>query len=85
MFSYKCIVCSPVCLPTVPGFLRNMDILFSFPGGDCDKGFFLVSLMVEIAASPAIKVCRFSLSWLFSTPCSCEQGKHVTSTLQWQG
>ncbi|XP_037380247.2 indoleamine 2,3-dioxygenase 1-like [Talpa occidentalis] len=33
-----------------------MDILFSFPGGDCSKGFFLVSLLVEIAAVPAIKV-----------------------------
>ncbi|CAO2611684.1 Indoleamine 2,3-dioxygenase 1 [Lemmus lemmus] len=34
---------------------RNMDILFSFPGGDCGKGFFLVSLLVEIAASSAIQ------------------------------
>ncbi|KAI4529567.1 hypothetical protein MG293_020245 [Ovis ammon polii] len=34
----------------------NMDILFSFPGGDCGKGFFLVSLLVEIAAASAIKV-----------------------------
>ncbi|CAI9171820.1 unnamed protein product [Rangifer tarandus platyrhynchus] len=33
----------------------NMDILFSFPGGDCGKGFFLVSLLVEIAAASAIK------------------------------
>lgn len=41
--------------PNGPMTYENMDILFSFPGGDCDKGFFLVSLMVEIAASPAIK------------------------------
>ncbi|TEA39229.1 hypothetical protein DBR06_SOUSAS7610061, partial [Sousa chinensis] len=34
----------------------NMDILFSFPGGDCGKGFFLVSLVVETAAASAIKV-----------------------------
>ncbi|ELV12457.1 Indoleamine 2,3-dioxygenase 1 [Tupaia chinensis] len=34
----------------------NMEILFSFPGGDCSKGFFLVSLLVEIAAASAIKV-----------------------------
>lgn len=41
--------------PNGPMTYENMDILFSFPGGDCDKGFFLVSLLVEIAASPAIK------------------------------
>ncbi|XP_034376765.1 indoleamine 2,3-dioxygenase 1 [Arvicanthis niloticus] len=41
--------------PNGPMVYENMDILFSFPGGDCDKGFFLVSLLVEIAASPAIK------------------------------
>uniref|UniRef100_A0A8C5KG64 Indoleamine 2,3-dioxygenase 1 n=1 Tax=Jaculus jaculus TaxID=51337 RepID=A0A8C5KG64_JACJA len=41
----------------------NMDILFSFPGGDCSKGFFLISLLVEIAASPAIKV----IPTIFST------------------
>ena len=35
-----------------------MDILFSFPGGDCGKGFFLVSLLVEIAAASALKVCQ---------------------------
>ena len=35
-----------------------MDILFSFPGGDCGKGFFLVSLLVEIAAASAIKVSQ---------------------------
>ncbi|KAB1257758.1 Indoleamine 2; 3-dioxygenase 1 [Camelus dromedarius] len=34
----------------------NMDILFSFPGGDCGKGFFLISLLVEMAAASAIKV-----------------------------
>nr|KAF6368678.1 indoleamine 2,3-dioxygenase 1 [Myotis myotis] len=33
-----------------------MDILFSFPGGDCGKGFFLISLLVEIEAASAIKV-----------------------------
>lgn len=42
--------------PTGPMSYKNMDILFQFPGGDCSKGFFLVSLLVEIAASPAIKV-----------------------------
>lgn len=52
----------PNALPTVSAFLRNMDILFSFPGGDCGKGFFLVSLLVEIAASSAIQVCLLFLS-----------------------
>lgn len=42
-------------------FLRNMDILFSFPGEDCSKGFFLISLLVEIEAAKAIKVCPFTL------------------------
>lgn len=41
--------------PSGPMTYENMDILFSFPGGDCSKGFFLVSLLVEIAASPAIQ------------------------------
>ncbi|KAM9069119.1 indoleamine 2,3-dioxygenase 1 [Sarcophilus harrisii] len=34
----------------------NMDILFAFPGGDCSKGFFLVSLLVEKAAASAIRI-----------------------------
>ncbi|XP_012580236.1 PREDICTED: indoleamine 2,3-dioxygenase 1 [Condylura cristata] len=42
--------------PNGPMTYENMDILFSFPGGDCSKGFFLVSLLVELAAVPAIKV-----------------------------
>uniref|UniRef100_A0A2K6EUZ3 Indoleamine 2,3-dioxygenase 1 n=2 Tax=Propithecus coquereli TaxID=379532 RepID=A0A2K6EUZ3_PROCO len=42
--------------PNGPMTYENMDILFSFPGGNCGKGFFLVSLLVEIAAASAIKV-----------------------------
>ncbi|XP_010615449.1 indoleamine 2,3-dioxygenase 1 isoform X1 [Fukomys damarensis] len=42
--------------PSGPMTYENMDILFSFPGGDCSKGFFLVSLLVETAAFSAIKV-----------------------------
>ncbi|KAM4836786.1 indoleamine 2,3-dioxygenase 1 [Thomomys bottae] len=41
--------------PSGPMTYENMDTLFAFPGGDCSKGFFLVSLLVEIAASPAIQ------------------------------
>ncbi|VCW70702.1 unnamed protein product [Gulo gulo] len=42
--------------PNGPMTYENMDVLFWFPGGDCCKGFFLVSLLVEIAAASAIKV-----------------------------
>ncbi|XP_024620725.1 indoleamine 2,3-dioxygenase 1 [Neophocaena asiaeorientalis asiaeorientalis] len=42
--------------PSGPMTYENMDILFSFPGGECGKGFFLVSLVVETAAASAIKV-----------------------------
>ncbi|XP_032185008.1 indoleamine 2,3-dioxygenase 1 isoform X2 [Mustela erminea] len=42
--------------PSGPMTYENMDVLFWFPGGDCCKGFFLVSLLVEIAAASAIKV-----------------------------
>ncbi|XP_027795169.2 indoleamine 2,3-dioxygenase 1 [Marmota flaviventris] len=48
--------------PSGPMTYDNMDILFSFPGEDCSKGFFLVSLLVEIAASPAIKAIPIILS-----------------------
>ncbi|XP_055975645.1 indoleamine 2,3-dioxygenase 1-like [Sorex fumeus] len=41
--------------PSGPMTYENMDILFSFPGEDCSKGFFLVSLLVETAAATAIK------------------------------
>uniref|UniRef100_F7GBF2 Indoleamine 2,3-dioxygenase 1 n=1 Tax=Callithrix jacchus TaxID=9483 RepID=F7GBF2_CALJA len=34
---------------------KNMDVLFSFRHTDCSKGFFLVSLLVEIEAASAIK------------------------------
>ncbi|XP_072491214.1 indoleamine 2,3-dioxygenase 1 [Notamacropus eugenii] len=42
--------------PLGPMTYENMDTLFAFPGGDCSKGFFLVSLLVEKAAASAIKV-----------------------------
>lgn len=42
--------------PHGPMTYENMDILFSFPGGDCGKGFFLISLLVETAAASAIQV-----------------------------
>ncbi|XP_051831525.1 indoleamine 2,3-dioxygenase 1-like [Antechinus flavipes] len=41
--------------PLGPMTYDNMDTLFSFPGGDCSKGFFLVSLLVEKAAASSMK------------------------------
>ncbi|KAM7110652.1 indoleamine 2,3-dioxygenase 1 [Molossus nigricans] len=41
--------------PNGPMTYENMDILFSFPGADCSKGFFLISLLVEIEAAAAIQ------------------------------
>lgn len=35
---------------------RNMDLIFSFPGGESCRGFFIVSLLVEVAASSGITV-----------------------------
>uniref|UniRef100_A0A3B5LUI4 Indoleamine 2,3-dioxygenase 1 n=1 Tax=Xiphophorus couchianus TaxID=32473 RepID=A0A3B5LUI4_9TELE len=34
----------------------NMDLIFSFPGGETCRGFFMVSLLVEMAASSGITV-----------------------------
>lgn len=33
-----------------------MDLMFSFPGGETCRGFFVVSLLVEMAASSGIAV-----------------------------
>ncbi|KAM5311645.1 indoleamine 2,3-dioxygenase 2 isoform 2-T2 [Glossophaga mutica] len=35
--------------------IRNLDILFSFPGGESLRGFILVTVLVEKAAVPGIK------------------------------
>uniref|UniRef100_A0A3P8SCU3 Indoleamine 2,3-dioxygenase 1 n=1 Tax=Amphiprion percula TaxID=161767 RepID=A0A3P8SCU3_AMPPE len=40
--------------PTGDMEIRNMDLIFSFPGGESCRGFFLVSLLVEMAASSGI-------------------------------
>nr|XP_046258068.1 indoleamine 2,3-dioxygenase 2-like [Scatophagus argus] len=34
--------------------IGNMDLIFSFPGGESCRGFFIVSLLVEMAASSGI-------------------------------
>lgn len=45
-----------ICLLNIIFKNRNMDLIFSFPGGDTCRGFFIVSLLVEMAASPGIMV-----------------------------
>ncbi|XP_040906568.1 indoleamine 2,3-dioxygenase 2-like [Toxotes jaculatrix] len=40
--------------PTVDMEIGNMDLIFSFPGGESCRGFFIVSLLVEMAASSGI-------------------------------
>ncbi len=47
---------------------RNTDLIFSFPGGDSCRGFFIVSLFVEMAAGSGITVsagCCYSSYFLF--------------------
>ncbi|XP_056251778.1 indoleamine 2,3-dioxygenase 2-like [Seriola aureovittata] len=40
--------------PTGDMEIGNMDLIFSFPGGESCRGFFIVSLLVEMAASSGI-------------------------------
>ena len=40
----------------VISFPRNLDIIVSFPGGESLRGFILVTVLVEKAAVPGIKV-----------------------------
>ncbi|XP_024153250.1 indoleamine 2,3-dioxygenase 2 [Oryzias melastigma] len=40
--------------PTGDMEIGNMDLIFSFPGGETCRGFFMVSLLVEMAASSGI-------------------------------
>ncbi|XP_035392228.1 indoleamine 2,3-dioxygenase 1 [Electrophorus electricus] len=42
--------------PKGPLDIENLELLFSLPGGDSVRGFFLVTLMVEKAAVPGLKV-----------------------------
>lgn len=50
----------------VISFPRNLDIIVSFPGGESLRGFILVTVLVEKAAVPGIKV--FSSQNLFFFP-----------------
>lgn len=35
---------------------RNLELVVSLPGGDSVRGFFMVTLLVELAAVPALRV-----------------------------
>ncbi|XP_056274027.1 indoleamine 2,3-dioxygenase 1 [Pseudoliparis swirei] len=41
--------------PEGPFDMENLELLCSLPGGDSTQGFFLVTLLVELAAVPALK------------------------------
>ncbi|XP_060737272.1 indoleamine 2,3-dioxygenase 1 [Tachysurus vachellii] len=41
--------------PDGPLDMENLELLFSLPGGESVRGFFLVTLLVELAAVPALK------------------------------
>nr|XP_020450031.1 indoleamine 2,3-dioxygenase 2-like isoform X2 [Monopterus albus] len=41
--------------PEGPFDLENLELLFNFPGGDGGQGFFIVNLLVELAAAPALR------------------------------
>ncbi|XP_068167043.1 indoleamine 2,3-dioxygenase 2-like [Antennarius striatus] len=41
--------------PEGPLTIENLEQLFKFPGGDSARGFFIVTLLVELAAAPALQ------------------------------
>ncbi|XP_010744394.1 indoleamine 2,3-dioxygenase 1 [Larimichthys crocea] len=41
--------------PEGPFDMENLELLLSLPGGDSVRGFFMVTLLVELAAVPALK------------------------------
>ncbi|KAJ7994198.1 hypothetical protein DPEC_G00263420 [Dallia pectoralis] len=41
--------------PQGPFDIENLELIFTLPGGDSVRGFFLVTLLVELAAVPVIK------------------------------
>lgn len=41
--------------PEGPFDMENLELLFSLPGGDSVRGFFMVTLLVEKAAAPALR------------------------------
>uniref|UniRef100_A0A3Q2DES3 Indoleamine 2,3-dioxygenase 2-like n=1 Tax=Cyprinodon variegatus TaxID=28743 RepID=A0A3Q2DES3_CYPVA len=55
----------------------NMDLIFSFPGGESCRGFFTVSLLVEMAASTGIKVSKVAKLRLIKITCFVLDADHV--------
>uniref|UniRef100_A0A8D0A9X8 Indoleamine 2,3-dioxygenase 1 n=1 Tax=Sander lucioperca TaxID=283035 RepID=A0A8D0A9X8_SANLU len=47
--------------PTGDMEIGNMDLIVSFPGGESCRGFFMVSLLVEMAASSGITVSCYEM------------------------
>ncbi|KAM4616717.1 indoleamine 2,3-dioxygenase 1 [Polymixia lowei] len=41
--------------PDGPFDMENLELLFTLPGGDSVRGFFMVTLLVELAAVPALR------------------------------
>ncbi|XP_078105970.1 indoleamine 2,3-dioxygenase 1 [Sander vitreus] len=41
--------------PEGPFDMENLELMFSLPGGDSVRGFFMVTLLVELAAVPALR------------------------------
>ncbi|XP_062274327.1 indoleamine 2,3-dioxygenase 1 [Scomber scombrus] len=41
--------------PEGPFDMENLELLVNLPGGDCARGFFMVTLLVELAAVPALR------------------------------
>lgn len=41
--------------PDGPLNMENLELLFSIPGGESARGFFLITLLVELAAIPALR------------------------------
>uniref|UniRef100_A0A665XD73 Indoleamine 2,3-dioxygenase 1 n=1 Tax=Echeneis naucrates TaxID=173247 RepID=A0A665XD73_ECHNA len=63
--------------------IGNLDLIFSFPGGESCRGFFLVSLLVEMAASSGIVVRNGKLSpseFNQFTHCAFYNGREIRIT-----
>nr|BAU94261.1 indoleamine 2,3-dioxygenase 1 [synthetic construct] len=59
--------------PNGPMEIENLDTIFSFPGGESSKGFFLVSLLVEIAAASGIKAIPTVINAVLHQDCNSLQ------------
>ncbi|KAL6456829.1 hypothetical protein MHYP_G00353730 [Metynnis hypsauchen] len=51
--------------PDGPMDIENLELLFSLPGGESARGFFVVTLMVELAAVPGLKAIPEVISGVY--------------------